>query len=185
MAAWAFTRFSFPGRRFLFWLFLASMMIPSIVTIIPVFSMVTSWGWSNTFYGLIAPTLSSAYGVFLLRQFFQTLPKDIEDAARIDGASELTVFTRVVLPLSKPGLITLAVLTFVANWTEFMWPYIITSTEEMRTLEVGLQLFFNPALIDWPVFMAASLLTLLPVVLLFIFTHRFFIRGIALSGMKG
>ncbi len=185
MAGYAFARLEFPGRRTIFWLFLASMMVPGIVTIIPVFSMVTSWGWADKFYGLIVPSLSSAYGVFMLRQFFQTLPKDIEDAARVDGASDITVFTRVVLPLAKPGLITLAVLTFVANWTEFLWPFLITSSLEMRTLEVGLSLFYNPAVIDWPAFMAASLLTLLPVVIIFIFTHRFFIRGIALSGMKG
>jgi multiple sugar transport system permease protein len=185
LAAWGFARHEFAGKRALFWLFLASLMVPVHVTVVPVFAMVAGWGWLDSFQGLIVPGLSSAYGVYMLRALFESLPRELEDAARLDGASEWAVFTRIALPLSKPGLAALGVLTFVAAWTDFLWPLLITTRPSMRTLEVGLAYLRDPQSVDWPLLMAASLVTILPVVLLFALTHRLFVRAIALAGLKG
>src|SRR5512140_24187 len=127
MAAYAFARLRFPWRNRIFSLYLGTMMIPAIVTIIPSFLIINTFGWMNTYWALFSPTVSSVWGIFLLRQFFQTIPRDLEDAARIDGASDLVIFFRVVLPLSKPALATLAVFAFMGSWKDFLWPLIVTN----------------------------------------------------------
>jgi multiple sugar transport system permease protein len=185
LAAYAFGRLRFAGRGALFWLFLLSMMIPSQVTLIPLYVLTAKAGLMDTLAALVLPSLSSAYGVFLLRQFFSTLPRDLEDAARLDGASEAVIWWRIVLPLSRPALATLGVFTFLGVWTDFLWPLLVISSPEKRTLEVGLALFRDVYTREWPIQMAAALLTLLPLVAVFLLTRRFFTRGIAFTGIKG
>ena len=153
---------------------------------IPAFLIVRSFGWLNTYAALIVPGLSSAFGIFLMRQFFLSLPAELDDAARLNGCSEFGLYWRIALPLSAPALATLGAFAFVATWTDFFWPLLVTSSTEMRTLEVGWSLFkdsFGSA--NWPLQMAAAVLTVIPVLVVFLFTQRFFVRGIALTGLKG
>ena len=185
MAAYAFARLRFRGRDRLFGLYLATMMIPAIVTIIPAFLLIVSFGWMNTYRALVAPSLSSVWGIFLLRQFFQTIPRDLEDAARVDGASDLTIFFRIVLPLSKPALATLAVFAFMGSWKDFLWPLIVTNRTDMRTVEIGIAGFNTLYATDWPHQMAAAVLVMLPVVVVFFLAQKHFVRGVTLSGLKG
>jgi multiple sugar transport system permease protein len=185
MAGYAFARLEFKGRDAVFWLFLASMMIPGQVTMIPVFVLMTRLGWVDTYYGLTVPGLVGAYGIFLTRQYFLNLPADLENAARLEGASEWRVFWHVALPLAKPVLMVLGVFTFMGAWTDFLWPLLMTNSMELRTLEVGLSVFKTQYTVNWPLQMAASLLIQLPIVVLFIATQKYFTRGIVLTGMKG
>lgn len=185
MAAYAFARLDFRGRNKIFGLYLATMMIPTIVTLIPAFLIVSAFGWVNTYWALFTPTLTSVWGIFLLRQFFMTIPRDYEDAARLDGASEWTIFTRIVLPLSKPALATLSIFAFMASWKDFLWPLIVTNTKEMRPLEVGIAMFSSLYSTNWPYQMAAAVVVLIPIVVVFFFAQKYFIEGIALSGLKG
>ena len=186
LAGYGFARLQFRGRDLLFFLFIATMMIPTQVTMIPAFLEVRWFGWLNSYWALIMPGLSSAFGVFLMRQFFLTLPRELDDAARIDGCSEFGIFWRIAAPLSAPALATLGAFAFIATWTDFFWPLLVTSATEMRTLEVGLSLFKDAfGNTNWPLQMAAAVLVLIPVLLVFLFTQRYFIRGIALTGLKG
>ena len=186
MAGYGFARLRFRGREGVFFLFLATMMIPGQVTMIPAFLVVRAFGWLDTYWAMIVPGVSSAFGIFLLRQFFLTLPRELDDAARIDGCSEFDIYRRVALPLSGPALATLAAFAFIATWTDFFWPLLVTSTTEMRTLEVGLSLFKDSfGTTNWPLQMAAAVLVLIPVLVVFLFTQRFFVRGIAMTGLKG
>ena len=186
LAGYGFARLQFRGREALFFLFLATMMIPGQVTMIPAFLIVRSFGWLNTYLALIVPGLSSAFGIFLMRQFFLSLPSELDDAARLDGCSEFGLYWRIALPLSAPALATLAAFAFIATWTEFFWPLLVTSSTEMRTLEVGLSLFKDSfGTTNWPLQMAAAVLTLIPVLVVFLLTQRFFVRGIAMTGLKG
>ena len=186
LAGYGFARLRFPGRELLFFLFLATMMIPGQVTMIPAFLVVRSFGWLNTYWALIIPGISSAFGIFLMRQFFLTLPKELDEAATMDGCSPFGLYWRFALPLSAPALATLAAFAFIATWTDFFWPLLVTSTTEMRTLEVGLSLFKDSfGATNWPLQMTAAVLVLIPVLLVFLFTQRFFVRGIAMTGLKG
>ena len=185
MAGYAFARLEFRGRDLLFWLFLASMMIPGQVTMIPVFVLMARLGWIDTYLGLTVPGLVGAYGIFLARQYFLNLPADLENAARLEGANEWQVFWHVALPLAKPVLLVLGVFTFMGAWTDFLWPLLMTNSLSMRTLEVGLSVFKTQYTVNWPLQMAASMLIQLPIILLFVFTQRYFTRGIVLTGMKG
>jgi multiple sugar transport system permease protein len=185
MAAYAFARLRFRWRDKIFALYLGTMMIPAIVTIIPSFLLINAFGWVNTYWALFTPTLSSVWGIFLLRQFFMTIPRDLEDAARVDGASELTIFLRVVLPLSKPALATLAIFAFMGCWKDFLWPLIVTNRIDMRTVEVGIANFSNLYSTDWPHQMAAAVVVMIPVVAVFIFAQKYFVRGITMTGLKG
>ena len=185
MASFAFSRLKFRGRDKLFTIYLSTMMIPVIVLIIPQFLIVDSFRWLNSYWALIVPFLNSVWGIFLLRQFFLTLPKDLEDAARIDGASDWMIYWKIILPLSKPALATLGIFSFVGTWKEFLWPLIATTQMEMRPVEVGIALFHTLHLTKWPYQMAAAVVVMLPLVIVFFFTQRYFIKGIALTGMKG
>lgn len=185
MAGYAFARLEFKGRDAMFWLFLASMMIPGQVTMIPVFVLMSRLGWVDTYYGLTVPGLVGAYGIFLTRQYFLNLPADLENAARLEGAGEWHVFWHIALPLAKPVLMVLGVFTFMGAWTDFLWPLLMTNSMELRTLEVGLSVFKTQYTVNWPLQMAASLLIQLPVIALFIATQKYFTRGIVLTGMKG
>jgi multiple sugar transport system permease protein len=185
LAAYAFSRLRFQWRDQIFALYLATMMVPAIVTLIPAFLLVNAFGWMNSFAALIAPSLSSVWGIFLLRQFFLTIPRELEEAARLDGAGELMIYWRVVLPLSKPALATLAIFAFMATWRDFLWPMLVTNRTERRTVEVGLAAFSSQYSVDWTHQMAAAVIAMLPIAITFFFAQRYFIRGITMTGMKG
>jgi multiple sugar transport system permease protein len=185
MAAYAFARLQFRWRDKIFALYLSTMMIPAIVTIIPAFLIINTFGWINTYWALFTPTLSSVWGIFLLRQFFLTIPRDLEDAARVDGASEFTIFWRVILPLSKPALATLAIFAFMGSWKDFLWPLIVTNRLDMRTVEVGIANFSNLYTADWPHQMAAAVIVMLPIVIVFILAQKYFVKGLTMTGLKG
>lgn len=185
MAAFAFARLDFPGRDKLFFLYLATMMLPGAVTMIPTFILMKKFAWIDTYRALIIPSLFTAYGTFLLRQFFMGLPSDLEDAARIDGCSKLGIYRHVVIPLSKPALATLGTMTFIGSWNSFMWPLIVTNSMEKKTLPIGLASFQGLYTTDWTLLMAASIIVMVPTLAVFIFNQRFFVEGIKLSGMKG
>jgi len=183
-AAYAFARLRFPGRDPLFFAYVATMMIPGSVTIIPVFILMKLFGWVDTYRALIIPGVFNAFGTFLLRQFFITIPQDVEDAAKIDGASSFRIFWRIILPMSKPALAALTIATFMGNWQSFMWPLLVVDSVEKKTLPIGLAYFQDQYATDWPLLMASSLVAMLPIVLLFVFNQRFFIRGIRLTGVQ-
>lgn len=184
MAAYAFARLRFKGRDGLFALFMSTMMVPSIVTLIPAYLIVATFGWMNSYWALFTPILTSVWGIFLLRQFFLTIPTSYEEAARLEGASEWTVYWKVILPLSRPALATLAVFAFMNTWKDFLWPLLVTSKNDMRTLEVGIAMFSSLQGTNWPFQMAAAVVVLLPILILFMATQRYFIEGISLSGIK-
>lgn len=185
MAAYAFARLRFPGRDKLFFGYLATMMIPGAVTMIPVFILLRSLGWIDSYKALILPGIFSAYGTFMLRQFFLTLPKDLEDAAKIDGCSYRRIFWHIILPLSKPALATLTTFTFMGSWMNLMWPLIVVNTHTKYTLPVGLAYFQGVHGTDWTLLMAASMMMVLPILIVFLFNQRFFVEGIKLTGIKG
>lgn len=185
MAAYAFARLEFWGRDVLFYIFLGTMMIPYQVTMIPSF-MVLHWlGWVDTYKALIVPGLASAFGTFLLRQFFLTIPKELEEAAYIDGCSRFKVLWRIIIPLSKPALASLGIFTFMAAFNNFMWPLIVTNSEALRTVPLGLAIFRDRYLTDWDLLMAGSVTATLPILIVFFFAQKYFIKGITLSGIKG
>jgi multiple sugar transport system permease protein len=184
-AAFAFARLKFKGRDALFLVVVATMMIPAQVSLIPVFLIVQKLGWFNTYMGLIVPGLASAFGVFLLRQFFLSIPHELEEAAFLDGATVYTTFWQVVLPLSKPALATLAIFTFIGSWNDFVWPLIVTNDVAMRTLPVGLTIFQGRYASEYALTMAAAVLATLPMIVAFVIFQKRITEGIALTGLKG
>ena len=185
LAAFAFARLRFFGRDRIFLGYLATMMIPAAVTMIPVFILLRHLRWVNTYWGLIIPAMFSAYGTFMLRQFFMTISSELEDAAIIDGCSSLGVYWHVILPLSKPALATLTIFTFMGSWRSFMWPVIITHTRDMFTLPVALAQFQEMYGIQWTLMMAGSVIMIIPMLVVFIFGQRYFVEGIQLGAVKG
>lgn len=184
LAAYAFARMEFWGKGMFFYLVLATLMVPGQVLIIPDYIILSYFGWLDTYKALVVPWLASVFSIFLMRQFFMTIPNDLWDAAQIDGAGRWRFLWRVLVPLSKPVLITSGIFTFIGTWNSLLWPLIVTSKPEMRTLMVGLQVFNNDASSDFHLLMAASTFCILPVVVVFFFLQRFFIEGIARSGLK-
>lgn len=185
LAAYAFARLKFRGRDALFLAFLGTMMIPFQVSMIGAFQMIHWLGWTDSYYALIVPGLASPFGVFLLRQFFLTLPTELEDAARIDGASRLGVIRHVIVPLSMPALATLAVFTFMGVWNDFLWPLVVLNSEELYTVQLGLAVFRDQRSTVWNLLMAGTVTATMPILVVFFFAQRYFIRGIALTGLKG
>jgi multiple sugar transport system permease protein len=185
LAGYAFARIKFFGREVVFVLVLATLMIPFQVVMIPTFLIVRKLGMIDTLGALILPNLAQAFGIFLLRQFFRTLPIELEEAARIDGASRLGVLFKIVLPLSGPALATLAVITFLWTWNDFLWPLITIYSPNNMTLQLGLTTFQGAHQSSTNLLMAANVMSMIPVLLLFFFAQRYFIRGIATSGLKG
>jgi len=183
-AAYAFARLRFPGRDRVFLAFLAVLMVPAVVLLIPRFLVVNALGWVDHYAGLITTELVSVWGIFLLRQYFQTLPRELEDAARLDGAGEWQIFWKVVLPLSRPALTTLAVLGFVDQWKSFLWPLVVTRSVRMQVVEVGIASFHGIYYTNWPYQMAAAVTAVVPLLVLFFVAQRYFIRGIQLTGLK-
>ena len=185
LAAYAFARLRFRGRTLLFLVYLGTLMVPQQVTIVPLFLMMRGVGWIDTFAALILPSAFHALGVFLLRQFFLTIPHELEEAAVMDGAGHLRILWQVILPLSRPALATLALFTFIREWNAFLWPLIATNQQPMRTVAVGLSLFMGQYGTEWHLLMAAATVTLLPVLALFLLAQRYFIEGVALTGFGG
>lgn len=185
LAAYAFARMRFPGRDMLFWLYLATMMVPNIVTLIPLFILMRTLGWIDTYAGLMVPfVLGTPYGIFLVRQFFRTIPQDLENSARIEGANTLQVLRMIILPLSRPILATLAIITFVQGWNNFLWPLIITNSDGLRVLTVGIAAFQSNFGSQWNLMMAATFIALGPLLILFFLFQRHIVRSIQLSGFK-
>nr|WP_231555919.1 carbohydrate ABC transporter permease [Thermotoga neapolitana] len=184
LAAYAFSWMVFPGRDFIFGLFLATMMIPGEVLLVPNFITISKLGWIDTYYALIVPWIVSVFAIFLLRQHFLTIPKELFDAAKIDGCSHWRFLWQIVVPLSRPAVITSALLKFVGSWNAFLWVLIVTNSEKYRTLPVGLQAFSSDVGTQYNLLMAAATFSILPVVILFIFTQKYFIQGIARTGLK-
>jgi multiple sugar transport system permease protein len=185
LAGYAFARLRFPGKNWLFLVYLATMMIPGNVTMIPNFIVMRVFGLVNTHTGLILPGLTSAFGTFLMRQFFLAFPDELEDAARLDGCTPFSFYWRILLPLSRPILATLAVMTFQGTWNDFLWPLIMINSEAKRTLQVGLSYLISPNATDWPILMAGSVLTLLPIIILFFIAQKYFVQSIKFTGIKG
>ncbi len=186
LTGYSFARLRWPGRDILFGVMLATMMIPPQVTMVPVFMLMRNLGWFNTFLPLTVPPFlgGSAFFIFLMRQFFLTLPNDLEDAARVDGCGVLRTFAIIMLPQVKPALATVGIFTFMGSWNDFMGPLIYLSEEHKYTLALGLQSFLTENLAVWNHLMAFSTVLLLPLLILFFFAQRYFIEGITLTGMK-
>lgn len=185
LAAYALARLDFRGSRILLIAIIASLMIPFQATLIPIYQLVADLGWVNTYAGLIAPRAADAFGIFFLRQFFLSLPRDLDSAARIDGASEFRIFRSVVLPNDVPALLTLGIFTFVNNWNDLLWPLVFTTKAEMGTITSGLTLLTGPGgIIPQGVMMAGSLIAVLPLAILFLLIQRRFVESIASTGLK-
>lgn len=185
LSAYAFARMRFKGRDVLFYIFLGTMMVPAHVTMIPSFMILHWLGWIDSYAALIAPGLASAFGTFLLRQFFLTIPRELEEAAFIDGCNRFTVLFRIILPLARPALATLAIFTFMTLFNDFIWPLIVLNSESMYTVQLGLAIFRDQYSTEWGNLMAGSVVATLPILLVFFFAQKYFIQGITLSGLKG
>lgn len=185
LAAFAFARLRFRGRETIFLFYLATLMIPFPVTLIPNFLIVKSLGWYDTYWALIVPSLFSVFAVFLLRQYYRGIPIDLDEAARMDGASSLRIWWQVIVPLSGPVLATLAIFVFQGTWNDFLWPLVVTSSEQMRTIPVGLAAFVGQYSTAWGQLMAGSVIALLPVLVIYVLGQNWFVKGITLSGMGG
>jgi multiple sugar transport system permease protein len=188
MAAYAFARLKFPGRNAIFFLYLSALMIPGIVLFIPNFVLIRQLGWLNTFQGMVAPyLLMTPFAVFFLRQFFLSLPKELEEAARLDGASPFGIFWRIVLPISQTPLATLAILTTITMWNEYFWPFLVGREESVRVLTVALGIFRSQTpqgVPDWTGMMAGTLVSIVPIFLLLLFLGRRIVDSLAFSGLK-
>ncbi|MBK8048754.1 MAG: carbohydrate ABC transporter permease [Anaerolineales bacterium] len=184
MAAYAFSRMQWRGRNAVFLLYLATLMVPSQVTITPLFIMMQRIGWVDTYQGIFAPGLVSAFGTFLLRQAMLSVPREYEEAAFLDGGNHWTVFRHVVVPMIGPAIATLAVFAMMSSWNNFLWPLFITRDERLMTLPVGLALLHGRFTTDWSMVMAGAVISITPIILAYLVAQRAFVRGVALSGLK-
>jgi multiple sugar transport system permease protein len=185
LAAFAFARLRFRGREAIFLLYLATLMIPFQVTMIPNFILMRYLRWYDSYQALILPGAFSAFSAFLMRQYFRTIPLEMDEAARMDGASSWRIWAQIILPLSGPVVATLAIFNFQASWNDFLWPLVITNSIEMRTIPVGLSSFQGQFNTEWHLLMAGSVVALLPVLVIYIIGQNWFVQGITLSGMGG
>lgn len=185
LSAYAFARMEFPGRDQLFLLYLGTLMIPGQVVVIPNFILMRYLGWLNTYAAMTLPAAFSAFGTFLLRQFFLTIPYELEEAARIDGCSRFGLYWRIILPLSKPALASLAIFTFRSQWNAFLWPLIVINDTAKMPIQVGLSFFRGMYDVQWELMLAGTLIALIPTLVVFALGQRYFTQGIALSGLGG
>lgn len=187
MAGYGFAKFRFRGRRILFVFVISTITVPFQILVVPLFIQMRSFGWDDSYAGLIIPGIMNAFGVFMMRQFAYGIPDELLDSARIDGAGEFRIFWRIVFPLLAPASASLAIIIFLFSWNNFLWPLIIIKDQTLQTLPVGLTVFTQPHTDQpkWAVAMAVSTLATLPVAMLFVFFQRYFIEGIVLSGLKG
>ncbi|MEV0720437.1 carbohydrate ABC transporter permease [Asanoa sp. NPDC050611] len=185
LVGYALAKLRYPGKRVLFVAVLGMLMVPGMVTFVPQFVLVSNMGLTNSYAGLILPFLVGPFGVFLMRQFLQSIPDDLIEAARVDGAGEFRIFWRVVLPLCRPALATLGILTFLASWNNFLWPLVVASTEDKYTLPVALALYsIGQNRTDFGLLLAGAVVVVLPVLIVFLLLQRHFMRGIATTGLK-
>ena len=185
LVGYSLAKFQYPGRNLLFTFIMATVMVPFTAILIPLYLISRSLGWIDTYPAMIIPFAMSAFGIFLMRQFMHAIPDDYIDAARLDGASEFRIFLSVIVPISQPALITLALITFIANWDELLWPLIITNSDALRTLPIGLTKFVEAYQTRWELMMAGSVVAAMPAVLIFVLMQRRFLAGMAsLSGLK-
>lgn len=183
-AGYAFARFNFKGKNLIFSFILVTMMIPFQVLMIPLFIEEYKLSILNTYAGLILPRMADAFGIFLMRSFFISLPKELEEAARVDGYNEFQIFYKIMLPLSKPGLITLGIINLMGNWNDLLYPLVLTSSTSMRTISAGLALFVGQRTLEYGPTLAAAAISLLPLVIVYIFAQKYFVQGIATTGLK-
>jgi len=182
---YALAKLPFPGRRVVFLLVLGTLMVPGMVTFVPQFVLVSNMGLTNTYAGLVLPFLAGPFGVFLMRQFLLSIPDDLLEAARVDGAGEFRIFWRIVLPLCRPALATLGILTFLASWNNFLWPLVVATTEDRYTLPVALALYsVGQNRIDFGLLLAGAVVVVVPALIVFLLLQRHFLRGIATTGLK-
>jgi multiple sugar transport system permease protein len=185
MAGYAFARIRFKGNKHLFILILITMMIPYQAIMIPMFVEVYKFGMLDTYWGLILPRACSAFGIFMMRSFFISLPKELEESGRIDGFNEFQIYWKIMLPLCKPALITLAIFIMMNNWNDLLYPLMLTSSTEMRTLSAGLAFFVGDKAIEYGPTLAASIISLLPLIFVYMLAQKYFVQGVATSGLKG
>jgi multiple sugar transport system permease protein len=187
LAGYGFAKFRFPGRRLMFFFVLSLITVPFQILLVPLFMEIHRFGWDDSYYGLIVPGIMNAFGVFMMRQFAYSIPDEMLDAARIDGASEFRIFLQIVFPLLAPAAASLALIIFLFSWNNFLWPLIVVKDQSIATIPVGITSFTqaHTRQPEWAIAMAVSTVATLPVALLFIFFQRYFIEGIILSGMKG
>ena len=185
MAAYAFARMDFPGKKFLFGLIVGTIFIPGFILLIPNFLIVSDLGWLDSLWAIAIPSAGGAFGVFFLRQIFLSLPREIEEAAWLDGANQFQIFLRIALPLVRPGLATLAVLSFLTNWNDLIWPVYVLFSPNKFTLPPGLSILQGAYSINYPVVMAGAVVASVPVIILFVFSQRYVIASVARSGLKG
>ena len=184
MTAYALARLIFRGRNVMFVFVLFMLMMPFQVTLVPLYDLLANLGWTDTLHGLIIPRATNAFGIFFLRQFFLSLPKDLEEAARMDGAGEFRIYRQIILPLAAPALLTLALFHFMYNWNDLLWPLLINQAADKQTLPSGLALFMGEHVVEYGLLMAASVLALLPVIAFFLLIQRRFVEGVATTGIK-
>jgi multiple sugar transport system permease protein len=184
MAGYAFARYEFRGKNVWFMVVLLTLMVPITITFIPIYEFLSQLGWLNTFQGLIVPRVADAFGIFFFRQFFTALPKELEEAARIDGASEFRIFLSIMAPLAGPAMLTIGLFNFITNWNDLLWPLMVTSSANMNTLPAALALFKGQHNSDYGLLMAGSVVALVPVIILFLVAQRRFVSAIATSGIK-
>lgn len=185
IAGYAFARYEFKGKNAIFVIFLATMMIPFQVIMIPEFLEIHMFGMYDNYWGLIVPKIASAYWIFMMRSAFAGLPKELEEAARIDGLNEFGIYSRIMLPLIKPALVTMVILSINGNWNDLLWPLLMTSSSKMRTLANGLAMFVGVRTIEYGAAFAGASISLIPMLLLYIFGQKYFVEGQATSGLKG
>jgi multiple sugar transport system permease protein len=185
MAGYAFARFNFKGKNFLFTTVLITMMIPFQVVMIPLFIEVFKLGVLNTYAGLILPRMADAFGIFLMRAAFLSLPKELEEAARMDGCNEFQIFFKIMFPLCIPAVITLGIINLMGNWNDLLYPLMLTSTTNMRTISAGLAMFVGQRTLEYGPTLAAAAIALLPLIVIYIFAQKYFVQGIATTGLKG
>jgi multiple sugar transport system permease protein len=184
MAGYAYARIRFKGRKLLFNLVLMTMMIPFQVTMIPLFIEIFKLGLLNTYFGLVLPRITSAFGIFMMRSFFVGLPKDLEEAARVDGLHEFGIYFRVMLPLCKPAMMALGVFLLMGNWNDLLYPLMLTTTTQMRTLPSGLAMFVGERVTQYGPSIAGTVISILPLLLFYFVAQRYFVAGIAMTGIK-
>lgn len=184
LAGYAFARMNFKGKSVLFYFVLLTMMIPFQVFMIPLFIEINKLGLLDTYAGLIIPKMTSAFGIFMMRSFFVTLPKDLEEAARVDGLNEFKIFLKIMLPLSKPTMLSLAIFTLMNSWNDLLYPLILTSSSKMRTLPAGLALFTGQNISFYGPVMAGTVISMLPLLIIYMFAQKYFVQSTAMSGMK-
>ena len=184
MTAYALARLNFRGRNVVFVGILVMLMLPFQVTLVPLYDLLANLGWTDTLHGLIVPRATNAFGIFFLRQFFLSLPRDLEEAARVDGAGEFRIYRQIVLPLAGPALLTLALFHFMYNWNDLLWPLLINQDASHSTLPSGLAQFMGQHVVEYGLLMAASVMALLPVIVFFVLIQRHFVEGVATTGIK-